>query len=301
VSKVDLHIHSKFSDDAELSVKKIMEECRVLNMELVSITDHNSVQSVSEALEWNTDDMRVLSGVELDCTYKGINFHLLGYGFDHKRKEFCEIERDIFEQEMEAAEKKVLLFQKATGIPVSITEVMAASGGGIVTGEHIAELVLAREDASEYEVLKPFLPGGAKSDMPYVRFYWDFFSHGKPAHVPIRYTSLTDANDLIHSANGISILAHPAQNLTGGYDLLNDIVKEGIDGIEVFSSYHSKDAVTYFLDFAKQNNLLITSGSDFHGKNKPNIGIGCHGATLPDRELMGVAEHRCIAGSVGRK
>jgi predicted metal-dependent phosphoesterase TrpH len=285
VSKVDLHIHSKFSDDAELSIKEIMEKCMALNMELVSITDHNSVQGASESLEWNSG-MRVLSGVELDCTYKGNNFHLLGYGFDHKRKEFYEIERYIFEQEVEAAEKKILLFQRATGIPASAAEIIAAAGGGVVTGEHVAEHVLARGDASERELLKPYLPGGDKSDMPFVRFYWDFFSHGKPAHVPIRYISLADANDLIHSANGISVLAHPAQNLTGGYGLLDSIIAEGIDGLEVFSSYHSKDEAAHFLDVARQNSLLVTSGSDFHGRNKPNIEIGCHGATLTDRELM---------------
>jgi predicted metal-dependent phosphoesterase TrpH len=277
VSKVDLHIHSKFSDDAELPIKYIMEKCMARNMELVSITDHNSVQGASESLEWNTE-MRVLSGVELDCTYRGNNFHLLGYGFDHKRKEFYEIERDIFEQEVEAAEKKIVLFQKATGIPASAAEIIASAGGGIVTGEHVAEYVLAREDASEYEALKPYLPGGDKSDMPFVRFYWDFFSHGKPAHVPIRYISLADANDLIHSANGISVLAHPAQNLKGGYGLLDSIIAEGIDGLEVFSSYHSKEDAAYFLDVAKQNGLLVTSGSDFNRKNKPNIEIGCYGA-----------------------
>lgn len=285
MSKVDLHIHSKYSGDGEFSIKKIMDMCKASGMKLMSITDHNSVKGIPIALEENAG-MRVVSGVELDCTYKGRSFHLLGYGFDHTRNEFLEIEKDIYHQEIEAAERKIRLFQKATDIPLSVVKVMAAADGGIVTGELIADLVLSKENAADYEILKPYLPGGAKSDMPNVRFYWDFFSPGKPAYVPISYITLPDAIGLIHKANGISVLAHPGQNLSDDYGLLTDIIKEGIGGIEVFSSYHSKDTAAYFLDAAKQNHLLITCGSDFHGKNKPNIQIGGHGAFLEDKELL---------------
>ncbi|MBU5330922.1 PHP domain-containing protein [Anaerocolumna aminovalerica] len=285
MSKVDLHIHSKYSDDGEFSVTEILDRCKGLEMKLVSITDHNSVKAVADALECNAG-LRVISGVELDCTYKGMNFHLLGYSFDHTRREFSEIEQDIFTQEMGAAEEKIHLFRKATGIPVSIVEVVTAAKGGIITGELIGEIVLAKENASEFEVLKPYLPGGVKSDMPNVRLYWDYFSPGKPAYVPIRYISLPDGIKLIHKANGFSVLAHPGQNLSNHYNVLNKIIAEGIDGIEVFSSYHSPEEKTYFLNVAKQNGLLITCGSDFHGKNKPNIQIGCHGSTLDDSELI---------------
>lgn len=289
MSKIDLHIHSKFSDDGEYSTDEIMDMCKASGMELVSITDHNSVKGITGALEKSTG-VRVLSGVELDCTYKGRNFHLLGYGFDHTHREFSEIERDIFQQEIKAAEEKIRLFRKASGIPISVTEVIAAADGGIVTGELIAEIVLSSKNAAEYEILRPYLPGGAKSDMPYVQLYWDFFSPGKPAYIPIRYISLPDAKELIHKANGISVLAHPGQNLSGDYGLLTDIIAEGIGGIEVFSSYHSPGTAAYLIDTAKQNSLLVTCGSDFHGKNKPNIQLGCHGATWNDKELMMMIE-----------
>lgn len=277
MSKIDLHIHSNYSDDGELSIKEIMDMCRLSGMELVSITDHNSVRGVSPALKENTG-LKVVSGVELDCTYKDQNFHFLGYDFDHTRKEFLEIEQGILEQERNAAEEKIHLFRSYSCIPVSTLEVFTAAGTGIVTGELIADIVLSKKNASDYEILKPYLPGGAKSDMPNVSFYWDFFSPGKPAYVPIRYISLLDARDLIRKANGFAVLAHPGQNLSGNYDLLNDMIEEGIDGIEVYSSYHSEEAAAYFLDVAKRNRLLVTCGSDFHGKNKPNIHVGGHGA-----------------------
>lgn len=288
---VDLHIHSSYSDDGEFSVEGILEKCRMLGMKLVSITDHNSVRGVSAALR-HTADIRVLSGVELDCTYQEKNFHLLGYHFDHTRKEFAEVEEDILRQERNAAEEKIRLFHKASGIPVNIEEILSAAKNGVVTGELIAEHVLGQENAASRDALRPYLPGGLKSDMPNVRFYWDFFSPGKAAYVPIHYLSLPDAIELIHQAGGTAVLAHPSQNLSGDDRVLAKIIAEGIDGMEVFSSYHSAKAANHYLEIAIKNHLLITCGSDFHGKHKPNLQIGGHGATWKASDLLSYMEEK---------
>lgn len=123
--------------------------------------------------------------------------------------------------------------------------------------------------------------------MPNVRFYWDFFSEGKPAYVPIRYISLAGAASMIHDAGGMTVLAHPGQNL-GTYEteLLNSLLFFGIDGIEAFSSYHSQAVAAYYVEVADKNHRFITCGSDFHGKHKPAIRIGGHGAFWEDDRLM---------------
>lgn len=281
MTKIDLHIHSSYSDDGEFTPQEIVSQCNERGMELIAITDHNSVKGVAEAMR-AADSLKVIAGVELDCSYKGRNFHLLGYSFDFTKKEFAEIEQNILRQEEAAAEEKIRLFIKASGIPLNPSDIIAASKNGIVTGELIGEFVLALDNAYEFDILAPYLPGGIKSDMPYVRFYWDFFSEGKPAYVPIRYPELPDAAALIHNAGGIAVLAHPGQNLNEEDSLLSDIIAEGIDGIEVFSSYHNRPAAEYYLNIARQNHLLVTCGSDFHGKNKPKIQLGAHGLWLED-------------------
>lgn len=286
MSKIDLHIHSSFSDDGELSPAEIITQCKSLKMELISITDHNSVRGVKEVLSKH-DSLHILSGVELDCICDGRNFHLLGYAFDPSHREFEEIQQDLLRQEKAAAEQKIHLFQKVSPIPIEAEKIFAAAKDGIVTGELIAEYVLNREDARQYEFLLPYLPGGIKSDMPNVRFYWDYFAPGKAAHVPIHYLSLSEATELIHCAGGFTILAHPGQNLEKSeHSLLNRLLSEKIDGIEVFSSYHSKEAVEYYLEIAKAHHLFVTCGSDFHGKHKPNIQYGGHGAFWSDQELL---------------
>lgn len=285
MSKIDLHIHSNCSDDGELTPQEIVARCKEQDMELIAITDHNSVRGVSEAMAVS-DGLRILSGVELDCTYHGRNFHLLGYSFDHNREEFTKIEQDILKQEQAAAEQKISLFCKASGIPVDVKKVLDAAQNGVVTGELIAQIVLARADAERYELLHPYLSGGAKSDMPNVRFYWDFFSEGKAAYVPISYLSLPDAAALIHSVGGFAVLAHPGQNLVPGDKLLSLLLTEKIDGIETFSSYHSKEVSAYYMEIARSHHKIITCGSDFHGKHKPDIRIGGHGALWDDSRLF---------------
>lgn len=285
MSKIDLHMHSSISSDGELSPQEIVSQCLALHMDTISITDHNSVRGVAKALH-QAKNIRILTGVELDCTYEGKNFHMLGYGFDHTRKEFTSIEQDILVQEQNAAEAKIRLFSEATGIPVDIAAVLAACENGVVTGELIAARTLARHDAAQYKALRPYLPGGPKSDMPNVRLYWDFFSQNKPAYIPIRYLSLADAVSLIHRAGGIAVLAHPGQNLGGDDTLLHGIISERIDGIEVFSSYHDHAAANHYLEIARQHNLLVTCGSDFHGKHKPQIRLGGHGASWSDDKLI---------------
>ena len=292
MSKLDLHIHSAASDDGEYTPQEIIAMSRAQGMELIAITDHNSVRSVaaaqSEALSaCAASGLRVISGVELDCTHKGRNFHLLGYCFDHTRKEFSQIEQDILEQEKMAAREKIQLFQSATGIPVDEDEVLAASSDGVVPGELIADILLAKKEAPQYEILRPYLPGGAKSDMPNVRFYWDFFSEGKPAYVPVHYISLADAVSLIHDAGGISVLAHPGQNLARSEtELLESMLFREIDGIEAFSSYHDVETAAYYVEIAEKNRLLITCGSDFHGRHKPAIRLGGHGSFWDDGRIM---------------
>lgn len=276
---VDLHMHSHHSDDGDFSVQELLGLCAQAQVGYLSITDHNSVRAVPEALALARGmGLCVFSGVELDCTHLGRNFHLLGYHFNAGQPVFTQIEHSIFEQEQHAAEEKVQLIQKQTGIPLCTEEVLAAAEDGVVTGELIAELLLQREDAAQYTALLPYLAGGARAENSYVNFYWDYFSQGKPAYVPIHYLSLAEAVEVLHGTGGIAVLAHPGQNLQGDYSWLDGLIKTGIDGIEAYSSYHSAQLASYFDSVAQQSKLLTTCGSDFHGKIKPSIPLCGHGA-----------------------
>lgn len=294
---LDLHMHSSYSDDGEFSPKELLDLGKKAGLSCLSITDHNCVKGVSEAQSLSGQyGIRVIPGVELDCMYEGRGFHLLGYGFDYTKPVFAEIEQSILIQEQAAAKQKIRLFQSATGIPLSADEVLSGAKNGIVTGELIAEILLQRQDAPEHEQLWPYLEGGARSDNPYVNFYWDYFAQGKPAYVPIHFISLAEGVKLLHDAGGIAVLAHPGQNLQSDYAFLEQIIKTGIDGIEAYSSYHSNVEAALFDEFAQQHGLLVTCGSDFHGKTKPSIPLGGHRGEAVILRILDALKARGVLG-----
>lgn len=293
--KLDFHIHSHYSDDGELSVEELLRLGKQAELAVMSITDHNTVRGVSAALALAAErNVEVISGVELDCVHKGRNFHLLGYHFDHTQPVFAEIEQSIIRQEQAAAEEKIARIQQVIGVPLLAQEVLAAAKGPVVTGELIAEILLQKEEGKKCAALLPYRPGGVRSDNPYVNFYWDYFSQGKPAYLPIRYISLSEGVALLHRAGGIGVLAHPAQNLQGDYAFLECLIEAGIDGIEAYSSYHGRTEAAFFDNMAQEHKLLVTCGSDFHGRMKPSISLCEHRADENMPLIMAALKKRGI-------
>lgn len=279
---IDLHMHSLYSDDGEFSPEEIIAMGKKEEMEIMALTDHNSVKGVDEMTEYGKKaGIKVISGVEIDCVYKGINLHMIGYGIDHKRKEFLEIENEIFEKEMTIAKIKIEKLKENTDLIVNEEKIFKIAAGNIVTGEIIGEVVLGEEKNRSNPLLKEYFNNGAKSDMPFVHFYWDFFSQGRIAYVPIGFRPMTEIVKLIKESGGLAVLAHPGNNFKNCLEIADDIIKEGIDGIEVFSTYHSPEQIDYFYNRAEKNNLLMTFGSDFHGKNKPHIRL--KGYPVPEK------------------
>lgn len=279
---IDLHMHSLYSDDGEFSPEEIIKIGKREEMEIMALTDHNSVKGVDEMIKYGKEaGIKVISGVEIDCVYKGINLHMLGYGIDYKRKEFLEIEEEIFEKEMAIAKTKIERLKGNTDLIVDEEKIFEIAGGNIITGEIIGEVVLGEKKNRNNSLLEEYFNNGAKSDMLFVHFYWDFFSQGKIAYVPIEFRSMTEIVNLIKESGGLAVLAHPGNNFKNYLEIVEDIIEEGIDGIEVFSTYHSQEQIEYFYNKAEKNNLLMTFGSDFHGKNKPHIRL--KGYPVPEK------------------
>jgi 3',5'-nucleoside bisphosphate phosphatase len=286
VNKIDLHIHSYYSDDGELSISEILDASRNLKMQVISITDHNCVKGVREAVQYGKQlNIDVIPGIEIDCTFQATDLHLLGYHINIDLKEYHQLEQDIYQQEMAAFSQRIDKLQNL-GVMVDADTVLQKANGKIASGELIGEVALEQEQNRGNSLLKPYLKGGKRSDMPFLNFYRDFFAQGKAAHVSLRYPSLREAVDLVIKSNGIPVIAHPGDNLREDPTMIDAIIKEGVMGIEVFSNYHTAAQVDYFLQKAVENKLIISCGSDFHGKNKPGIGIGmCH-CTLDETHLI---------------
>lgn len=273
-NNLDLHMHSNVSNDGEYSPSELMELCYKNGLKTVALADHNSVRGIKEAKEAAEKlGLEFITGIELDCQFEGTNLHLLGYGIDQTVSDFEINEKDVLSKEQAASSKRIKLV-KDLGIYFEIEKVMELAIEGVVTGEMIAEVAFEDKRNENNELLKPYRKGGERSDNPYVNFYWDFCSQGKPAYVPVDFISLSEAIKLIKKAGGIAILAHPGANIKQDKNKLEGIIACGIDGIEVYSSYHDEDTINFYRNQTEKFNLIKTIGSDFHGKTKPSIRYG---------------------------
>ncbi len=101
---IDLHMHSNYSDDGEFTPVELVEQCAAQGVDLMSITDHNCAKANKEAKAAAKEKgIRYISGIEIDCTYEGANFHVLGYGIDDTSLDFIQAEEAIRKQSRNAS------------------------------------------------------------------------------------------------------------------------------------------------------------------------------------------------------
>lgn len=287
---IDLHMHSRYSDDGEYTPAELVGKCADVGVRVMSVTDHNCAKANEEAQRAAEEKwIQYIPGIEIDCTFENVNFHVLGYGIDFRNGDFEAIEKNIADQSARASLERLAKTQAAGFSHITEKELLELSEGSYWercwTGEMFAEALLAMPEYADHPLLKPYHPGGDRSDNPYVNFYWDYYSQGKPCYANIEYPPMQEIIDVIHRRHGAAVLAHPGVNLKGKEFLLEDIFKLGIDGIEAFSSYHSPEQAEAFYRAAKDHHVFVTCGSDYHGKTKPSIAIGQHGGAAAYGEM----------------
>ncbi len=279
----DLHMHSAYSLDGELSPQEILKISARQGLSLIAITDHNLVSGVAEAVEASgTYGIRVIPGIEIDCNYKGTDLHVLGYHINYRSSDFVALEKQVDKLALDSFGAMIDNLH-ALNIPVDPQEVLDKAYKGISTPELIAEVLLQNQQYDNITALDPYRQGGNRSDMAMLNFYLDFFAQGKPAYVKIDYMDYTEAIDLIKRNGGIPVIAHPGHNFRGREEVVTDLLKLGAAGVEVFNNYHNPEQMRYLAEMAVRQQALITCGSDFHGKTKPVIEAGKFGM-LPEYE-----------------
>jgi len=274
MSGIDLHMHSCFSDDGDLSPEELSDLCAANGVYLFAVSDHNNTNGVGRAMAHCVGKgIEALPAIEIDAVFHGVGFHVVGYGIDYKDQAYAALWVDILEKEREASKKRIALI-RSIGIDFEDGEIDSLAKWGIVTGEMIAEAAMNFDKDHKNKLLRPYFEGGPRSGNPYVNFYWDFCSQGKPAYSHIEFMGLKEAVALVEKTGGIPVLAHPGLQAGEDRELLDAVFACGLRGIEAYSSYHSAAMSRFYADYAEQNGLLVTCGSDFHGKTKPLIPVG---------------------------
>lgn len=250
----DLHIHTLFSDSTN-SLEEVIELVKREGICCISITDHDTVRGIEQILEIaEREDIEVIPGIELTAEFKGIEIHILGYLIDYKHRylleKLDEIKRIRIERIYEMSDKL-----KAKGIHINPEEVIGLSKGGVVTRLHLAKKLL------ESGYVKSILEAFKK-----------YIGDNAPCYVSRFRLTPQEAISLILKIGGIPVLAHPKN--PGRDEWIPKFTEYGLKGIEVFYPEYSTLEMNYYKGLAKKYGLLITGGSDCHGKLKEGPLIG---------------------------
>jgi predicted metal-dependent phosphoesterase TrpH len=268
--KIDLHIHTKTCSDGNLSIEEVFQEAKNRNIDLISITDHDSVDCQERAIALSKNHgISYITGIELNVTFhypednKDVSLDFLGYGYDIGNRELKSKLRLLKEHRVKRArqilENLNAEFDKE-GIERFTEEDLKKiedSVDGVFGRPHVANYLIEKGIARDKdEAFDKYL---VKCDVP---------------KYPL---SLAEASKLIKNADGVLVHAHPNDphgtslvSITHDLDEQTNIIEkymlQYLDGVECWHSRHDEKTRAHYIEFARRHNMLMTGGSDCHQK-----------------------------------
>ncbi|MBP2071668.1 PHP domain-containing protein [Thermoanaerobacterium butyriciformans] len=243
----DLHIHTTKSDGT-CKPKEVVQMAKNANLSAIAITDHDTLDGIDEAKEASElYGIEIIPGIELNSYDDRQDIHILGYFIDYKNNDLLEKLKDIRKSRINRA-KLIISKLNEIGINITYDDVLSHTkeSFSFIGRPHIAKAIVEA--------------GYAKS----VKEAFDkYIGEDKPAYVKRYRLHPFDSIKMIINAGGIPVLAHPG--LLIDKEIIKHLITNGLKGIEVYHSKHSRADTEFFKNFALENNLLITGGSDFHG------------------------------------
>lgn len=262
MSPIDLHTHSTKSDGT-YTPRELVQYAQEKGLSAIALTDHDTADGIGEAIETaaalGENAPEVIPGVELSTEYKGKDVHIIGLFVDWQNPEFNEKLREFADARIYRNKKMCRLLTEG-GFPVDYDLLQAAFPDTVLTRAHFAQHLLDLGMISSIDEAFKKLIG---DDCPYF--------------VPREKISPHFAVQFLRRFGGVAVLAHPLQyNMSDAVldELVADLCKEGLSGIEVYYSTHRPADTVFLCRLADRHGLLYSGGSDFHGSRKKNLDLG---------------------------
>ena len=270
----DLHIHSSYSSDADHPPRRLFEMACEAGLAGLAISDHDTVAAMAEGRRLAREfPLEFYPNVEISTHYGTRKFHVLAPLVDYRCAELQSKLRGLAEGRRQQAKVRVDRLRDQ-GFEITFEEVIRGTGNRIPTGPAIAQTLLAKPESHESPRLRRYLQG-KEATGGVIAFYKDFFARGKPAFAEMERLGTLEALQLIRRSGGVPVLAHPgAPGYEADENVLETFVAHGLEGLEVYSSYHEPRSTRRFSDWAARWGLVKTAGSDFHGRVKPHVSMG---------------------------
>jgi predicted metal-dependent phosphoesterase TrpH len=250
----DLHLHSHFSDGT-FSPEEVVARGQRAGFVALALTDHDTVDGCARmAAACKTAGIEFITGAELTAEHKDTELHILGYFLDVTNKELL-VELARFQIVRQNRIREMVARLNELHVPLKADEVFALANCASPGRPHVA---------------RTLVQGGHCGSLD--EAFEHYLKKGRPAWVPKAKMSALESIELIHQAGGLAVMAHPGLNRTD--ELIPDLVHAGLDGLECYHTKHSNRVARHYLQMADKLNLLITGGSDCHGKSKGKPLIG---------------------------
>lgn len=252
MAKFDLHLHSNNSDGSA-NVSELVNTVVKSGIKIFSLTDHDTVNGIKDVKV--PDGIIFIKGVELTCKIDDINCHILGYGINPEAKELTELIELGKKLRRQKLETRIKYLKDVWNIKLTQEERDWLYSRKSVVKTHIANILVNRGlSDNNVDAMKKYLDGCKTGNTKF---------DGR------------QAINVIILSGGIPVWAHPLggegeKHLTQKEFLpqLQTMTESGIRGLECYYSRYSLEEADFLVKCAKENNLLITGGSDWHGTNK---------------------------------
>ena len=247
----DLHMHSYYSDGT-MSPREIVEDAKKRNVQLIAITDHNVLDSYTELKEAAEEfGIKVIRGVEIDARFEDIVVHILAYNFEDNENLFNLVHKaknELLETSIELIKRMENDYENISSEDYEAYDYDKRKGG--------------------WKGIHYLFDRGITSELfEGVKYYGQY----KCGHEYFDYPTVEEVVKAVHEANGYVVLAHPCNYYKDNtkeevLEKLEKFKSIGIDGVECYYPANSEMMTETCVEFCKNNDMIITVGSDSHGE-----------------------------------
>jgi predicted metal-dependent phosphoesterase TrpH len=268
--KIEVHIHTRTCSDGNLPIEEVFQEAKNRNIDLISITDHDSIDCQERAIALaRKHGISYITGVELNVAFhypegnKDISLDFLGYGYDIGNKEL----RSKLHLLKEHREKRARQILDNLNIEFDKEGIERFTEEDLKEIEDSVDGVFGRPHIANYLVEKGIVKDKDEA----------FDKYLVKCNVPKYPLSLAEASKLIKNAGGVLVHAHPNDShgtslvsITSDLDEQTRVIEEYmlqyIDGVECWHTRPDEKSTAHYIEFARKHNMVMTGGSDCHQK-----------------------------------
>lgn len=271
--KADLHVHSNYSDGSD-EILELAEKLQNSGVEIFALTDHDTVEGCEKMRHVISDRVKFIPGIELTCCTETIKCHILGYNCDIKNETLLKLIEKGKILRRKKLETRINHLSRVWGINLTKEELNWLYSRNSVVKTHIGNILVNRKLAPDnVSAMKKYLDGCITENS---RF------------------SAEEGIAAINAAGGIPVWAHPLGGEGESHFTREEFLPKlkvmkslNIKGLECYYSRYNFEEINFLVDCATKNNLLITGGSDYHGKNKniPLLKLNCDNSPIDSDEL----------------